>query len=93
MARLAEVCITNQPRQAVLVVAGAAETVQLTLVNPRPLAPLCENLDDCCEIRIVDVNHDEKGHLEFGRFRVELWDEDNSIGELVCDEYSSTRTG
>ncbi|WP_309397030.1 hypothetical protein [Cerasicoccus maritimus] len=44
----------------------------------------------CQEIQIHDNNVEEGNSLEFGRWRVEIWDEDNPIDAFDCDEYSLT---
>jgi hypothetical protein len=54
--------------------------------NPRPLVPLTEIVDTLVQFRIVDRNATGV-HLEFGRFEVEVWDEDNPIARFDIDGY------
>ena len=54
--------------------------------NPQPVSALTDALDDCFQIRIVDRNASGI-HLEFGRYNVQLWDEDNPIAEFTVDGF------
>ena len=58
----------------------------LKFVNPQPLAVLVEAFD-CYEVRVIDRNATEAAQLEFGRYRIEFWDEDDPVGEVVADGF------
>jgi hypothetical protein len=74
-------------RVAILRVVGNSKRSTIELVNPTPLSALIEVFADCYEIRIIDRNVEEKGQQEFGRYRVEIWDEDNKIAFFSTDSY------
>ena len=57
---------------------------EVRLSNPRPRAVLVELLEDCYQVRIAVLNN-AGAHLEFRRYRVELWDEDADYAEFFVD--------
>ena len=59
--------------------------MQLEVIDPVPIDVLTTALD-CCQIRIVYFNVDGK-ILGFGRYQLQFWDEDNSIGEITIDSF------
>ena len=81
--------ITQYPREAWLTFAETEIVYELRLRNPRPLETLTEALTDCCRIRIIDRNADGD-QQEFGRFTVELWDEDNRYAEFTVDQFEES---
>jgi hypothetical protein len=89
---LEEVRLFAQPRRAVLRLVGKGAPVEVTLVDPKPMSALADAFGDCCEVQIIDLRAAEKTQLEFGRYRVELWNDDNPIAELFCDEYDVQNT-
>lgn len=92
-AEVAEVLIAAHPRAASLTLGREPSgPLRLHLVNPRPLKALVEAID-AWEVRIVDRNAEEGAQLEFARYRVEFWDEDNPIDNLLCDSYDVSAVG
>ena len=83
-----ELRVVNQPRSAILTISHAGTTTELELKNPVPLSTLLMSLDECWEIMIKDRNKLENNQLDFGRYLIEILDEENVIGSLRCDEYS-----
>src|SRR5262245_38866596 len=81
------VLIRQYPRTAVFEFQIGGRAISLTFTELQPVEQLTKVLDDCYEIRIYDRNVLEQNQLEFGRFRVELWDEDNVIGEFTADSF------
>ena len=82
------ISVTQTPREAtVKFCLNDKEWHNLRFVNPRPPQGLMEFLDGCWGIRVIDRNTEENNQLEFGRFRVELWDEDNPISEFIVDGF------
>ena len=59
--------------------------MQLELFDPVPIDVLTTALD-CSQIRIVDFNVDGN-FLECGRYQLQFWNEDNSIGETTIDSF------
>lgn len=59
----------------------------LKLDNAAPLAALLSVFDDFYGFRIYDRNAEDNNQLEFSRYRVEFWDEDNPIAECVVDHF------
>lgn len=59
----------------------------LGVLVPREVGAFCDKLDDCYELRIVDTNSEDGGQRNFGRYRLELWDEDNAIAAVLIDGY------
>jgi len=53
--------------------------------------PVLENahefLNECHKIRIIDRNSAEGNSLEFNRWRIEIWDEDNPYCSFNCDAF------
>lgn len=85
-----EVRLLAAPRRAVVSIACGADALDLHLNNPRPLSELSKALDSF-EIVIYSRNDEERSQLEFGQFRVELWDEDCRIGAVECDSFEAVR--
>jgi hypothetical protein len=60
----------------------------LVLKNPEPHAAAVRVCDpECCGIRIVDRNIEEPNCLEFGRYRVELWTDENIVAQFLVDDF------
>lgn len=77
----------SEPRSAILTVISGGRRYSLRLINPRPLDSLVEIFGECYEIRLVDQNAAGANQLEFGRYRLEIRDEDGIIGEATADAY------
>jgi hypothetical protein len=80
--------ICQYPRVATLRFELKERPQSLVLKNPEPYeaaARVCDN--ECCGIRIIDRNIEEPNYLEFGRYRVELWTEDNIIVHFFVDDF------
>ena len=82
--------ITQFPRDAVLKFSSGEETYDLRFDNPRPLMAITSALEDCDQVRISDRNANGM-QLEFGRYNVELWDEDNPYAEFTVDAFELSR--
>ena len=85
---ISELRVVNQPRFAILSISNGGTITEVELKNPEPLSALLKSLEDCWEIKIIDRNKQENNPLDFGRYIVEILDEENVIGSLQCDEYS-----
>ena len=85
---ISELRVVNQPRSAVLSISNDGTITEVELKNPEPLSALLKSFEDCWEIKIIDRNKQENNQLDFGRYIVEILDEENVIGSLQCDEYS-----
>lgn len=77
---------TSSPNTATLVFEHNGAEYGFHCVDPRPLAAITDAFDDCWQIRVVDAN-ESGAQLEFGRFKVELWDEDNPYSDFVVDRF------
>ncbi|REJ91614.1 MAG: hypothetical protein DWQ34_14305 [Planctomycetota bacterium] len=78
--------ITGSPRTVVLYFTVDGRESALRLNNPQPLESVVQRFDECYQIRIVD-SHSAGSQLEFGRYQVEIWDEDNPISEFRVDAF------
>jgi hypothetical protein len=82
--------IAEQPTAeptAVLSFASPDGKHSLRLFAPKPLSSLLAMFDNCYEIRLSDRNTAERNQLEFGRYQLQIWDEDNPIGEANVDDF------
>jgi len=79
--------VTQHPRQACVDFQFEGKLHSFRFENPEPLTSLMLLFDGCWNIRVIDRNLETQGWLEFGRFRVELWDEDNSITDFTVDRF------
>ena len=43
-------------------------------------------MDDCYQFRVVDLDT----QLDFGRYRIEIWDEDTEYAQFTVDAYELT---
>jgi hypothetical protein len=59
----------------------------LKLDNAAPLTALLSVFYEFYGFRIYDRNDEDNNQLEFSRYRVEFWDEDNPIAECVVDHF------
>ena len=75
------------PRSATLTVISGGHRHSLRLIHPSPLSSLVEVFGECYEIRLVDQNADGANQLEYGRYRLEICDEDGPIAEAMADDY------
>jgi hypothetical protein len=89
--------IEDRPRAAVITCRIAGGDESLRLVNPQPLEPLVSVFEmmepGLSGIRIIDLNIRDKSQLEFGRFNVELWDEDGEVGTVIADAFEVMNAG
>ncbi|WP_149499990.1 hypothetical protein [Roseiconus lacunae] len=81
--RVKSVQITQYPRVAVITFEHGDTIYELRCADPRPVTAVVAALDDCYQFRIMDIG----GQLEFGRYRVEVWDEDNDFAEFTVDSF------
>lgn len=85
--------ITGFPRLVVIEYTLEGTRRSLRLENPSPLASLLSVFEECYGFRIFDQNQSEGNQLEFGRYRVEIWDEDGSMAECVADRFEEGAGG
>ncbi len=83
---LVSVNVTANPRVAVVVVEHAGTICKFTFENPSPIASLAGLFEELEQIRIADRNF-YGAQLEFGRYDVQIWDEDNPYACFDCDSY------
>ena len=76
------VLLTQYPRVVVITFTNRDVVYELRCENPQPLSEVVAALDDCYQFRVID-----NGQLEFGRYKVEIWDEDNSFAEFMVDSF------
>ena len=58
----------------------------MELIDPRPIESVVSAID-CYQIRVRHLNR-LGCHLEFGKYEIEFWDEDNPIGMVAADDYT-----
>ena len=68
---------------AFLTDAGVESLVIADLENPQPLANVTRAMDECYQFRVVDLD----AQLDFGRYKIEIWDDDNDYAEFTVDSY------
>jgi hypothetical protein len=73
--------------QATLTFSATGRRQALRLINPQPLSALVGIFEDCHGIRVIDQNAAEGNQLQFGRYRVEFWDEDQMFGRAIVDTF------
>lgn len=85
-----ELVVKNYPipirREAKITVKASGIKYAITLVNPQPLFELASAFDNCYEWRMFDLNSVNSAQLEFGRFQLEFWDEDNMLAQVYADQ-------
>ena len=85
------VTIFATPRSArvhVVTMGKAPVTMSVALTNPRPVEVCGRFVDsELFEIQILDQNAEDGGSREFGRYRVELWDEDCPFAKMEVDSF------
>lgn len=82
-ARVTRILLTQYPRVVVFTFTNQDVVYELRCQNPQPLSEVVGALDGCFQFRVIDLNH----HLEFGRYKLEIWDEDNSFAEFTVDSF------
>ncbi len=75
--------MTQYPRRVVVTLTNGDVVYEFRLENPRPLANVAAAMDDCYQFRVVDLDT----QLDFGRYKIEIWDEDNDYAEFTVDSY------
>ncbi len=83
--------VTRYPLMATIVFTYDGLDYGFLLANPSPLAAITEAFDDCYQIRVVDLNAGGNNYLEFGRYKIELWDEDNALAEIKADQFEQSQ--
>ncbi len=89
---LTRICVSQYPREAVVQFELKGRPESIIIANPEPLNALMAALENCYGIRVFDRNIEEGNCLEFGRYRVEFWDEDNPIADLLADGFTPSFT-
>ncbi|MEP3480269.1 MAG: hypothetical protein ABJZ55_13545 [Fuerstiella sp.] len=77
------VLFTQYPRRATIAFTHDDVVYEFRLENPQPLSAVTAALDDCYQFRVVDLDP----QLDFGRYKIEIWDEDNDYAEFIVDSY------
>ena len=80
---VSSVLVTQYPRRAIITFTNSETVFEFRLENPQPLSALTAALDECYQFRVVDID----GQLEFGRYKIEIWDEDNCYAEFIVDSF------
>ena len=84
--RVSRVLMTQHPRRVVVTLNSGDVVYEFRLDNPRPLADVTAAMDDCYQFRVVDLDT----QLDFGRYRIEIWDEDTEYAQFTVDAYELT---
>ncbi len=85
-ATVTSVLFTQYPRRVVITITHDDIVYEFQLENPQPLSAVTFALDECYQFRVEDID----GQLEFGRYRIEIWDEDNPYADFTVDSYNLT---
>ncbi|MDB4744061.1 hypothetical protein OAF98_06195 [Planctomicrobium sp.] len=80
---VSSVLLTQYPRRVVITFTNSGVVYELRLENPQPLSAVVAAFDECYQFRVIDIN----GQLEFGRYIIELWDEDNCYADFTVDSF------
>ena len=81
--RVSRVLMTQYPRRVVITLTSGDVVYEFRLENPQPLANVTRAMDECYQFRVVDLD----AQLDFGRYKIEIWDEDNDYAEFTVDSY------
>ena len=80
--------MTAYPRTATVSLEWNHQTGSICFDNPSPLAPMTEMFGELIQFRVIDRN--SRGEQrDFGRYLIEVWDEDNPIITIDADGYSA----
>ena len=77
--------LTLYPRRVVIRYRQDKSDRTLELIGGGQIGPICNALDSCLELRIHDTNRQDGGQREFGRYRLEVWDEEGPVETLLFD--------
>ncbi len=82
-----ELCYRQEPNEVVLKckIDGASHIIRF--MEPVRHEQFLAVFDDCWGIRIHDINQGQQQFIEFGRYRVEFWDEDNPISSVYVKAF------
>ena len=83
----ASLYVEGSPVDATLELTMNGITHTFHFIRPQPLVPLLAVFEGFRSLRIIDRNREQQQFLEFGRYRIELRDEDNRIGKLTADAF------
>jgi hypothetical protein len=75
---------------ATLTVHSHTQSYTFHLHNPRPLSSLVALFEECYNLVLIDRNAEPNDYLEFGRYRMEIWDEERTIADLLVDSVEVT---
>jgi hypothetical protein len=78
--------INARPRTATLVISHRGVVSTLVFDNPSPISSFGGLFDDLERIRIADRNF-HGSQLDFGRYDVQMWDEEIPYGSFDCDRF------
>ena len=85
--RVKGVTIEQWPRVVLFTYCHNDSVATMELIDPRPIESVVSAMD-CYQIRVRDLNR--RGcQLEFGKYEIEFWDEDNPIGIVAADAYTA----
>ncbi|QDV22902.1 hypothetical protein [Aureliella helgolandensis] len=82
------VSIDARPRVATLTIQHRDVTSVLIFENPSPISSFAGLFEDLERIRISDRNF-YGSQLAFGRYDVQMWDEDTPYASFDCDNFQA----
>jgi hypothetical protein len=85
--RVIRVNLVLHPRRLTLHFTSGSSEAAVSLLAPRDVGTLIDSIEHCAELRLVDINREDGGQMCFGRYRLEVWDEDNRIEAIVVDGF------
>ena len=84
--RVTELRVTRHPIVATIIFSSDGIVYEFRCFNPKGVGKFAEGLQLCDQIRVVDLN-DQNAALEFGRYVIEIWDEDDPLVDFSVDRY------
>lgn len=88
-AEFGSLSIYDGGNEAVVNYSDDGDLRSIRFLRPRPLSSLVSVFDAFSQLRIVDQNL-EGASLEFGRYQVQVWDEDNPFDEFFADSFAES---
>jgi hypothetical protein len=85
--RLTGLDFTLHPRRLLIRYRTGQLDSVLCVLDPGEFGRLCDVMEHCWEMRIIDTNAEDRGQRQFGRYRLEFWDEDGPIGTVLADGF------
>lgn len=82
-----ELRFLQSPRRVILEFQLDGRHQRIRFEAPVDPEPFLAALDDWWGIRIHDINQEHQQFIEYGRYRVEFWDEDNPRSRAYVDSF------